>query len=210
MTRVALLLIASAVWAGGADSPLDSMLRAVEGRYNRAQTLQVTFSETYTGPQRPRKTESGRLYLRKPGRMRWEYTQPAGKLFVSDGKWLYLYTPGAEQAEKIMVKESDDMRAPLAFLLGKLDFDRDFRNFQSRQEGADTVIAAEPKADNLPYTHVEFAVTPDFRLRRVQVTGFDKSVLDYSFESETRNPALDARLFRFQPPAGVAIVETSQ
>ena len=58
------------------------------------------------------------------------------------------------------LKESDDMRAPLAFLLGKLDFQKEFRNLQAKPEGADTRITAEPKTDNLPYSAVEFVVAP--------------------------------------------------
>ena len=76
-----------------------------------------------SGPQR---TEAGELSLRKPGRMRWQYDSPKGKLFVSDGKQVYLYTPATNRVEKMKVRESDDMRTPLAFLLGKFDFWRDF------------------------------------------------------------------------------------
>ena len=70
--------------------------------------------------------------LRKPGRMRWEYSQPKGKLFVSDGKSLWLYTPADNRAEQMKLKESEDMHAPLAFLLGKLNFEKEFRNLRAR------------------------------------------------------------------------------
>lgn len=50
---------------------MNELLKGVENRYNRAQTLQVLFNESYTGPGQPRRTESGKLALRKPGRMRW-------------------------------------------------------------------------------------------------------------------------------------------
>ena len=148
--------------------------------------------------------------LRKPGRMRWEYSQPKGKLFVSDGKFLWLYTPAENRAEKMKVQESDDMRAPLAFLLGKLHFDKEFRNLQARPEGADTRIVAEPKTDNLPYSAVEFVVTPENRIREVKVTGFDRSILDFTFDQEKMDPALDAKLFQFQLPPGAHLEETGQ
>jgi len=107
------------------------VLRGVEHRYNRAQTVEVLFEQTFTAPRRGPKTERGELFLRKPGRMRWQYTTPAGKLFVSDGKYIYLYTPGTQRVERSKVKETDDMRAPLAFLLGKLDFQRDFKRLSA-------------------------------------------------------------------------------
>jgi len=186
---------------------LTTVLKAVEDRYNRVQTLQVGFTEEYVAAGRGRRKESGTLYLRKPGRMRWEYSSPPGKLFVSDGKFFYLYTPSNNRLHKTKVKQSDDMRAPLAFLLGRLYFQQDFRRFESRPEGPDTWVAADPKSQDLPYTRVEFVVTPQSQIRRVLVHGQDKSVLDFTFDSERVNPALSATLFEFQAPAGAEIVE---
>ncbi len=121
-----------AVCSLAAGTSMDSVLKGVEARYNQAKTLQVSFQEDYTAPGHGRRTESGILMLRKPGRMRWNYSDPAGKLFVSDGKLLWLYTPSENRVEKMKFQESDDMRAPLAFLLGKLHFDKEFRNLQAR------------------------------------------------------------------------------
>jgi outer membrane lipoprotein carrier protein len=193
-----------------ATPDLGNVLKAVENRYNHAQTLEVVFHEGYTAPGQPRRTESGMLQLRKPGRMRWDYTSPKGKLFVSDGKFLWLYTPSNNQVEKMKIKESEDMRAPLAFLLGKLHFDREFRNIQSRPVAGGTLITAEPKTENLPYTHVEFVVDAQNQIRRVQVTGYDKSVLEFDFEQEKLNPTLEASLFQFRMPTGAELVEATQ
>jgi outer membrane lipoprotein carrier protein len=194
-----------------AEAPdLGPMLKAVETRYNHAETLQVVFHEAYTAPGQPRRIESGSLLLRKPGRMRWDYTSPAGKLFVSDGKFLWLYTPSNHQVEKMKIKESDDMRAPLAFLLGKLHFDKEFRNVHGAPVTGGTRITADPKTDSLPYTKVEFVVGPDSQIRRVQVTGYDQSVLEFDFDQEKLNPPLEARLFQFRMPPGAALVETAQ
>ena len=196
--------------AYGADAQLENLLKGVESRYNRAQSLEVQFSEAYTTPGRPRRTESGKLVLRKPGRMRWDYTSPAGKLFVSDGKYLWLYVPSTNKVEKMKMKESEDMRAPLAFLLGKLHFNKEFRNISARPEAGATVVTAEPKADNLPWSEVEFAVTPDYEIHRVKVTGFDKSILEFTFQAERLNPPLDSHLFQFQVPPGAELVEGAQ
>jgi outer membrane lipoprotein carrier protein len=142
--------------------------------------------------------------------MRWDYSSPQGKLFVSDGKFLWLYTPSNRQVEKMKIKESDDMRAPLAFLLGKLHFDKEFRNIQGQPEAGGTRIVAEPKTDSLPYTRVEFVVGPDAQIRRVQVTGFDNSILEFDFEQEKLNPPLEAKLFQFRMPQGAELVESTQ
>lgn len=196
--------------AFAADPGLDKLLKSVENRYNKTKTLQVLFNESYTPQGKPPRSESGTLMLRKPGRMRWEYAQPKGKLFVSDGKSLWLYTPADNRAEQMKLQESEDMHAPLAFLLGRLNFDKDFRNLQARPDGDATRITAEPRTDNLPYTAVEFVVAADSQIREVKVTGFDNSILDFHFESEKLDPPLDARLFEFKAPAGATVVEDGQ
>lgn len=189
---------------------LTNLLKTIEGRYNRSQSLKLDFSETYAGTGRPAQTESGVLYLRKPGRMRWEYASPAGKVFLSDGKEVIQYTPDDPQAIKSKLRESEDMRAPLAFLLGKLDFAKEFKSFQTVADPAGTWIVAEPKSENLAYSAVEFLVSPDGEIHRVRVTGQDRSKLDFAFSHEQLNAPVSAAMFTFHAPAGVQIVEEGQ
>jgi outer membrane lipoprotein carrier protein len=194
-----------------ADPQLDSLLKNVEGRYNRSQSLKLDFSETYAGlGHAPSHTESGTLYLKKPGRMRWEYSSPAGKLFVSDGKDVFLYTPDQHRAEKSKLKQSEDMRAPLAFLLGKLDFAKEFKSFETRQEGADTWITAEPKNPNLEFSKVEFLAAPNGEIRKLRVTGIGNSRIDFTFSNEALNAPVTAEQFTFHPPPGVEVRDTGQ
>jgi outer membrane lipoprotein carrier protein len=193
-----------------ADSGLDSTLRAVEERYNRAKSLQVAFNEQYASPGRPRRIEAGTLLLRKPGRMRWEYSEPKGKLFVGDGKYLWLYSPAQNRVERMKMDASEDLRAPLAFLLGKLNFRKDFRNLKGRVEGPWTRVTAEPATENLPYSAVEFVVDGGARIIRVKVTGYDRSTLDFTFDQERMNPALDAGLFHMAIPPGAEVVEAER
>lgn len=192
--------------AAGPD--LHGVLKGVENRYNRARTLQVLFQQSYEMPRRGTKTESGELFLRKPGRMRWQYTDPAGKLFVSDGKNIYLYTPSSNRVERSKVKESDDMRAPLAFLLGRLDFEREFSDFIYRQDGENVRITAQAKSDRVPFTQVKFLVTPSYEIRELEITGQDNSVMSFQFRDEKMNPKLDDKMFQFKAPAGAEMVES--
>ena len=192
------------------DAKLDTLLRGVETRYNRAKTLQVLFQEDYTPQGKARRTDRGILMLRKPGRMRWDYSQPAGKLVISDNKFLWVYTPDDKHVQQLKLQESDDMRAPLAFLLGRLDFDKEFKNLQARPEGSDTRIVAEPKTDKMPYSEVQFLVTRDYRIREVRGTLFDGAVLDFIFDQERLEPTLDPKLFQFVMPKGAELVEAGQ
>lgn len=207
VTRLVVLLCLAA-WPGlVAGQDLTSVLKAVESRYNRAQAIQVLFEQTFRPQGRPQRRESGELFLRKPGRMRWEYSVPPGKLFVSDGKQIYLYSPANNRVERMRVKESEDLRAPLGFLLGRLDFWRDFERFVSQPEGRDLRIVAQPKSDRAPYQEVEFVVTPSRQIRYLKVLGHDRSVMEFRFSNERINPALPESLFRFVPPPGAEIVD---
>lgn len=192
-----------------ADLDLSKLLKTVEKRYNSARTLQVAFEQTYKAQGRTR-TEAGDLFLRKPGRMRWQYTNPAGKLFVSDGKNVYFYSSDTNRAEKMKLKETEDMRAPMAFLLGRLDFDRDFGKYRTRPEGAATWITAMPKSDKLPYREVSFLVVPDGQIQRLIVTGQDASVLEFKFSGEKLNPPVNDAMFQFQLPKGAEYVDSSE
>ena len=72
---------------------------AVDAHYNHLHSLQAEFTELYRGSGMER-TESGTLWLKKPGKMRWEYRSPKEKLFVSDGKTAWFYVPDDRQAQE--------------------------------------------------------------------------------------------------------------
>ena len=207
VTRLLLWVSLACLPAFAADPDLNTLLKGIEHRYNSAKTLQVHFVESYSVEGRARKSESGELTLRKPGRMRWNYSEPSGKLFVSDGKDVYLYTPDARRVEKAKLKASDDMRAPLAFLLGKLDFAKDFREFELKADGSNYLITAKAKNEKLPYEKVQMLITPDDAIQRLVINGQDLSILTFQFDGEKLNPPVDDALFKFQMPAGATLVD---
>ena len=200
-------LLSGGLWAQSDN--VTNTLKGIENRYNKAQTLELGFSETYT-LKGHKKTEAGTLFLRKPGRMRWQYSAPAGKLYVSDGQFLYSYVPQDNRAEKMKMKETEDLRAPLAFLLGRLNFNEDFREFHSTPQGGGLLITAIPKSDKLPYTEVSFLAAPDFAITHLQVRGQDSSLLEFTFEGEKRNPTVPDAMFKFTPPPGAEFVDSTK
>ncbi|MBI4905527.1 MAG: outer membrane lipoprotein chaperone LolA [Acidobacteria bacterium] len=198
-------------YAGAADFDLSSTLRKLEDRYNNLKTMQVEFTQTlsYTMQPAAKRTESGVLYLKKPGRMRWDYREPNKKMFLSDGKDIYFYSSSQNRVEKSKLKETEDMRAPLAFLIGRLDFQRDFKEYVVRVEGQDRWITAKPRSGKAPYTEVRFLLTPGLQIARLRVMGHDQSVMEFRFDHEQLNPKLDDKMFQFHPPAGAEIVDVT-
>ena len=201
-------LLAAMTALPAAETPdLRKTLKGVEDRYNNIQTLQVKFTESTTSRGRTRQ-DSGTLYLRKKGKMRWEYA--SGMLFVSDGKFIYSYYPDEHRYEKLSMRETDDMRAPLAFLLGDVDFDRDFGEYRSKPDDGGLLITALPKSDKYPYSEVTFLVGGDSTIRRLDVKLQTGDLIAFTFEGEKKNPLLTDALFQFAPPKDAQVEDLTQ
>ena len=120
----------------------DALLRKVDDHYNRLSSTR--YVERYAGMGLSR-TEAGTLLLKKPGRMRWSYDTPAGKVFILDGKFAWFYTPGDPQAQRISAKQMDDLRTPLRFLLGHTQLARELEQITIAPLPDGATIAGVPK-----------------------------------------------------------------
>jgi outer membrane lipoprotein carrier protein len=199
-----LCLAAAALWAA---PPLDPALKAAEERYNRARTLQADFEQRYLVRGRPRKVESGRLSLQKPGRMLWEYREPEGKFFLSDGKFAYFYSRAAGKVERTRLRESEDFRTPLAFLLGRLKFSRDFEDLSLNQTPQGLEVAGHPKTPLFDAEKVVFLLSPLSEVLRLAITQIDSSVLEFMFTHEKLNVPFAPATFQFVRLPGVDVVD---
>jgi len=207
--RPVIFMLAAVALPAVRAADVDKTLKGVEERYNTLKTMQVGFVQTFTAPGR-KTAMKGTLFLRKPGRMRWQYSMPEGMLWISDSEFVYSYDPRDKRAEKSKLKDAGDLRAPVAFLLGKLNFHEEFRQFDSTPQGDDLNITAYPKSDKLAYTEVRFLVSPNFVIKQLTVKGQDGSVMEYSFDGEKKDPLLTAALFQFTPPPGVEVVDATK
>src|ERR1700746_1169838 len=127
-----------------------ALAAAVDAHYNHLRSLEAEFTEVYRGSGMDR-TESGTLWLKKPGKMRWEYRSPKEKLFVSNGKDAWFYVPDDRQARKEAAKKLEDVRSPLAFLLGKTKLEKELRGISAAPDvtprsSGDTGLRGVPKA----------------------------------------------------------------
>jgi outer membrane lipoprotein carrier protein len=207
MLRSFCLLFAGIALLQGATAA-DELIRRVETRYNGARTLSLEFVESYNMQGHPRPPEEGKLTLRKERKMRWDYLRPAGKLFISDGKTVYLYSAAENRVEKMPLKETDDMRAPLAFLLGRLDMKKEFRDFSTRPGDGGDWLFARSKNDRTPYDNIEMLIAEDGSVKDLKVAGRDQSALEFSFKDERLNPLVDDSLFHFTIPSGAEVVDS--
>jgi len=199
--------------AGPAEKDLKTVVRAVEGRYEKVRTLKATFLERYSEGRRAVRVESGTVYFSRPGRMRWEYEAPESKFFLSDGKTVWFYVPDDRTVTRAKLKESSDWRTPLALLTGKARFSR----FCGRMEWADVRVQARdhmalrclPKSEEAPFREVIFEVDAAYRLARILIREPGDVETEFLFANWQEDVALPEVMFHFQAPPGVAIVDES-
>ena len=204
-----LAVSASAQGAHAAD--VKSIAAAVDDHYNHLHSLEAQFTESYQGAGMTR-VESGTLWLKKPGKMRWEYRSPREKLFVSDGKDAWFYVPDDRQVRKSPARKLEDARSPLAFLLGKTRLEKELRglslasDIEPLQPG-DVMLRGVPSALADQWSEVVLEITPQNQIVRILLQGVDGSSTEYRFTAQKENVANDDSRFAFRPPAGTEVVE---
>lgn len=190
---------------------IHQLARAVDEHYNHLRSLQTDFTEIYRGDGAER-TESGALWLKKPRKMRWEYRSPREKLFVSDGKAVWFYLPAERQLRKTDFQKLDDLRSPIAFLLGKTKLENELQGLSKALDqtpvfAGNTVLRGVPKAMADRVSEVLLEVTPSSQLARIVLTEVDGASTEFRFANPKENLAVNDRLFQFTPPAGVETIE---
>jgi outer membrane lipoprotein carrier protein len=195
--------------AVSAQSELDQLINSLQAKYNKLSSLAADFTQAYTAPGERTRRESGRLLLKKPGKMRWDYTSPGAKLFISDGRWLYEYVPAEKYATRSSVKEADDLRAPFAFLLGRGNLRRDFKRIEFASESAvkagNKVLRMVPKraAD---FKELLIEVEPNsLQLARLSIIETNGARSDFMFSNVRENAPASADQFMFKAPPGVEV-----
>jgi outer membrane lipoprotein carrier protein len=144
--------------------------------------------------------------------MRWEYRSPREKLFVSDGTSAWFYVPGDRQARKTDARKLDDIRSPLAFLLGKSKLEKELAGLSLAPDVAplaagDVVLRGVPQAMADRVSEIVVEVTAEHRIARIVVDEVDGSTTEYRFSDQKENVTIAEGKFEFRPPAGTETVE---
>ncbi len=203
---VAMLLGTSLV---GQDN-VHELAARVDKRYNSLRTMQADFTETYSGAGMTR-TESGTLLLKKPGQMRWNYNQPHPKLFVTDGRMAWFYVPGEKQARRTPIKQLDDLRSPLRYLLGKTKLEKELDGLSLAPDqkpviSGDVVLRGIPRGMHERVEQTLLEISPEGLIVRIVVEELDGSLTEFRFHQQKENVQIADQEFRFIPPPGVEVV----
>ncbi|HEX4514141.1 MAG TPA: outer membrane lipoprotein chaperone LolA [Polyangiaceae bacterium] len=184
----------------------------VQGFYNRTSTFSADFQQQYLAhAYNTTKQSSGHVIFSKPGKMDWEYTDPAGQRIVSDGSTLRVYQPAEKQMYEQTVNQSQ-YPAALGFLTGQgslaANFDFTILPGAQLQFTNGYVLVGTPKQPTNAYTKVLFYVDQGTsQVLRVLILDGQQNRNRFDFSNAQANAAVDATKFTFNPPAGTTIVK---
>jgi outer membrane lipoprotein carrier protein len=186
----------------------------IDARYNGMKSLRAEFTEVYSGGGIQR-SESGTLWIKKPGKMRWDYSSPQKKIFVTDGATAWFYVPGERQARRTPLKKLDDLRSPLRYLLGRTKLDKELRGLSLAPDvqpeiPGDVVLRGIPVGMEDRVSQVLLESDGQGFLRRIVMEELDGSRTEFRLEHQQENVAISSAQFSFQPPAGVEVLQSNQ
>lgn len=195
--------------AGPANA--ESFAADLQRKYDRVTDFSTDFVHTYRGGVlRQQATERGHLLVKKPGKMRWEYTAPEKKLFVSDGRKIYSYIPQDKQVVVSTMPEGDQAPTPALFLTGKGNITRDFRvAFDKVADAAagSVVLKLTPKRREPEYESLTLVVDPKTLSLRMLVTMDTQGGRStFTFANLKENVGVSDNQFVFQMPRNVDVV----
>jgi outer membrane lipoprotein carrier protein len=195
--------------AANAAPSLHERAQRINKHYNQLNSLKAGFTESYVGLGIHR-SESGTLMLLKPGRMRWDYSSPAGKLFVLDGKYAWFYTQGDPQVQRIPAKQLDDLRSPLRFLLGHTELEKELNHITMAPapDGRFT-LTGQPKGQEKHIPRLAVTATTTGFITAIEIEEEDGAITRFFFTGEEPNATAPPGAFRFTPPAGVQVVDAN-
>ncbi len=183
-----------------------NLAHLVDDHYNHLLSLRSAFTESYEGLGMHR-SESGTMLLRKPGRMRWDYSSTPGKLFVLDGKFAWFYAPGDSQVQRIAASKLDDLRSPLRFLLGHTKIESELQSLTLTQSTTGYTLSGVPRGKQKRVTKLTLSVTATGTITGIVIEEADGALTRFSFSGEEPNAQIPESTFHFSPPAGVPVVD---
>jgi len=213
MARLFALLLVPVLIAPDRTAP--ELAHALQKKYDTIKDFSADFVHAYEGGVlRKQITERGHLLVKKPGKMRWDYTSPEQKQFVSDGVKMYSYIPQDKQVIVSTIPPEDEATTPTLFLAGKGNLVRDFTaSITDAPKGmpADTrALKLVPKVRQKDYDWLVLVVDPntlDFRgLVTVDAQG---GISTFSFANLKVNVGVADKEFTFKVPRGVDVVIAS-
>lgn len=211
-----LLLMGVTAAGGHAQDPAAlELARSLQAKYDSVRDFSADFVHTYQGGVLKRKlSERGRVAVKKPGKMRWDYTAPERKQFVSDGSKLYFYIPADKQVIVSPVPAGGDATTPALFLAGKgrltSEFSPSLVELPAGMPAGTRALKLIPKSKQPDYDWLILAVDPvTLAIRGLMTIDAQGGTSAFTFSNLKENVGLADNQFTFRIPDGVDVVSQS-
>jgi outer membrane lipoprotein carrier protein len=210
----AVAIAASLAPARAAEQSAEELAQAVQRKYDGVRDFSADFVHTYRGGVLKKQlTEKGHMIVKKPGKMRWEYTSPEEKVFVSDGVKMYSYIP---QDKQVMVATvpANDATTPALFLAGKGNLTRDFTassgDVPAGLPTGTRALKLVPKKPQPDYDWLVLLLDPGtLALRGLVTNDAQGGTSSFTFGNLKENLGTSDKEFTFKIPRGVDVVSDS-
>jgi len=211
----AVLAAAAVAHPHAADTTAADLAQSLQHKYDAVHDFSADFVQTYQGGVLHKQiTERGHVLVKKPGKMRWDYTTPEKKLFVSDGVRLYSYVPEDKQVVVGAVPKDDQAGAAILFLAGKGNLSRDFTSFladaPAGSPAGSRALKLVPRSAQTDYDALLLVVDrQSLALRGLVTMDAQGGQSAISFVNLKENVAPADKEFAFNIPRGVDVITDS-
>ena len=180
----------------------------IQAHYSTVHDFTADFTLTQTSPLLPKAVvERGDVKIKKPGRMRWNYTTSDRQQFISNGKTMYAYFPRGRYVNEIPMPAGDDVSTALLFLAGRGDLTRDFvATLPDSQSADEWRVVLTPKAKQAEFERLTLEVDrASLAFRGLIVVSAQGGTDTFRFTNMRENRKLSDGEFEFTIPRGVVI-----
>jgi len=191
----------------------DALARSLQQRYQGVRDFSAAFVQSYRGGVlRTQTQERGTVSVKKPGLMRWTYTNPERKEFVSDGRRVYFYVPEDKQVIVSDVPPDNQATTPALFLAGKGDIGRDFTAVYADASPVPGTLALRltPRRAEPEYEYLVVAMDPaTLQIRALVTRDRQGGESTLTFADLKENRGISDKDFVFRVPRGVDVVNNA-
>jgi len=204
---------AIAVLVASADArqqTAQAVAAALQAKYDTVRDFSADFTQQWESGVLKRKiTERGKLQVKKPGKMRWDYTDPEKKLFVSDGAKIYFWVPADNQVTRSAVPKQDEATTAILFLVGKGNLTRDFTvSFAPNAPSGTYALRLDPKLRERDYEWLNLVVDQKtLQIRSLTAADRQGSQSKYEFSNFKENRGISDSTFAFKIPKGADVID---
>ncbi|HSC27123.1 MAG TPA: outer membrane lipoprotein chaperone LolA [Vicinamibacterales bacterium] len=209
--HVPLTILLSVGVAAGGQAPRSAIevAEALQRRYDTVRDFSADFTHRHEGGVLRRKlVERGTLLVKKPGKMRWHYTTPEEKLFVSDGKQMSFHDVANDQVTISELPRGDQAATGALFLAGRGSLTRDFTvSFIGTSQADAYALKLEPKRKEAEYDWLEIVVDrASLQMRSLTAADRQGTRSTFEFSNVKENIGLADKTFAFTPPRGAELI----